>query len=122
MPISGKYNFAGFQKLGTLAIQAALAKQPWAVAIAKVPILGSLLKLVPGLVTNWAANQGLVILNIGYNYVDGEIDQKALDKALEEGLAHLEIGRENVDPVKGAMIDEEVRKAARKFIPYSSKP
>lgn len=112
MAITGKYDLKGMQKYGTRAIKAALSSSPVGSFLSKVGLLG----WAGDLLTNWMANNGLVVMNIVANYVNGELDQKALDKSIDDGLARVEQG--NVSPEEGEKIDEQVRKAARRFIPF----
>ncbi len=60
---------------------------------------------------NFLANRGLIVLNIGVNIVDGVIDQKALDAALDNGIKKVMQGRDKLTKAEGEAIDDEVRKA-----------
>ncbi len=68
------------------------------------------------------ANNGLVILNLGANWVNGEFDQAAFDKSLEDGLRRMQTGREKITPAEGKAIDDQVIKAADRFIPFNREP
>lgn len=69
--------------------------------------------------TNWLANKGLIVLNLGAIYVEGELDQKAFDKAIGDALLKVEAG---VTPEEGKRLDAEVIKAFRKFAVLGPKP
>ena len=62
---------------------------------------------------NWLANKGLIVINIGAAFVEGDIDQKKFDAAIEEGLAKLKIGGLTDEQKKE--IDAKVIDAIRKF-------
>ncbi len=122
MGFAGKYNFPGIQKAGVAAFHAALATTSWGTSLLAStwfvffkPIENKLLEWA----INWMANKGLIILNLGAIYVNGEIDQKLFDKALDDGLKKIEQGRDKLTAAQGKSIDDEVMAAARRFIPGS---
>lgn len=117
MGITGKYNFPGIQRAGAATIRAALASTGWGAALLGSPFAG-IPNFFINFFINWAANQGLIILNIAADWGNGEIDQAALDQALDKGLAAVELGRGNITPAQGKAIDDAVILAARKFITF----
>lgn len=117
MGLTGKYNFKNLSKLNALGFKALLASSPYSAWLLKG---GKVLDLFLELIGNWAANKGLVFLNVGAIIVDGELDQKTFDQAIENGLKQIETkGKENITPEQGKAIDDAVRRAAEKFIPLS---
>jgi hypothetical protein len=119
MPISGKYDFPGIKKKGAIGLKMALASSPYTAWFLK---LGTLSTLLLEFFANWLANNGLVVLNIGAIYVNGEIDQALLDRAIEEGLKKVEDPNSHLTPEQMKEIDDAVIKAADKALPYGSKP
>ena len=119
MPISGKYDFKGIKKTGSMGLRAALASSP---ATAWTLKFGMFLDLILEFGTNWLANKGLIVLNVGAFYVGGEIDQKALDNAIESGLAAVEKPGAKLTPKQIKEIDDAVIKAADKALPYNRAP
>lgn len=123
MGITGKYNFPGIQKAGVAAIKAALATTGWGIALLANPFF-RFFQPVEDMVVDWAinflANQGLIVLNLGAIYVNGEIDQTLFDKALDDGLKRIEIGRDKLTAEQGKAIDDDVIKAARRFIDFGA--
>lgn len=117
MPISGKYNFQGIKEKGALGIKLALSSTGWGAAFLKVPLSTTVLEFV----TNWLANKGLIVMNLGTYYVGGELDQAALDKAIDAGIRAIESG-EQMSPERIKEIDDAVIKAADKALPYGRKP
>ncbi len=115
MALSGKYDFRGIKKLGGAGLRVALASSPYTAWFIR---LGSFADLVLEFAANWLANKGLLVLNVGANYVSGEIDQKQLDAALDSAFEQITIkgGREKLTPAERKAIDDEVIKAARKFL------
>lgn len=123
MPLTGKYDFPGIKKAGVAAIKAALASSAWGLALLANPFFRAFQPLENVLVEmaiNWLANQGLIVLNLGAIYVNGEIDQSLFDKALDDGLRKVELGRDKLTPAEGKKIDDEVIRAARRFIDFGA--
>lgn len=119
MGLSGKYDFTGIKKTGRLAIKAAFATSP---STAWINRFGAITDLILEFGLNWLANRGLIWLNVGAFYVSGELDQKALDRAIENGLKAVENPNIKLTPEQMKEIDDAVIKAADKALPYGKKP
>ena len=117
MGLSGKYNFQGIKTKGAAGLKLALSSSPYTAWLAKIPALSDLLL---EFVTNWLANKGLIVLNVGYFYVDGKIDQAALDRAIDSGIARVAAG--GLTPEQMKEIDDAVINAANKALPYGKAP
>ncbi len=115
MGLSGKYDFKGIKKMGAAGIKAALISSPYTAWLTKIP---ALIDLVLEFFTNWLANHGLILLNVGAYYVGGKLDQKALDSAIEAGLEKVKLGAGKLTPEQIKEIDDAVIKAADKALPY----
>lgn len=121
MGLTGKYNFPGIKKAGAFAVKAALAATGWGAALLASPyfkFFEPVEELAIEEAINWLASEGLIVLNLGAIYVNGEIDQGLFDKALDEGLKRVENGRDKITPAQGKAIDNDVIAAARRFIPF----
>lgn len=120
MPISGKYDFKGIKKLGRLNLKAALAVGPFAWVLKGGAFTDSALDFI----SNWLANRGLIVINLGAIFVDGEFDQHDFDKAMDEGWEKIRKagGTENLTPAQQKAIDDEVIKRFRDFARLSTKP
>lgn len=116
MGLSGKYDFKGIKKLGGAGLRAAIASTPQLAWMLK---FGSLLDLFLELLANWLANKGLILLNVGAFYLEGKIDQAALDSAISEGLRRVELGAGKLTPDQIKEIDDAVISAADKALPYN---
>ena len=119
MGLSGKYDFRGIKKMGAAGLRSALASTPqlaWSLAG------GRLTDLVLEFATNWLANKGLMLLNFGAIEVTGEIDQKNFDAAMDAAINEITKrgGRDALTPAQKKVIDDEVIRAARKFIVIGS--
>lgn len=115
----GKYDFPGIKKVGTAAIEAVLATTGWGAKIVGGPFK-SVFRMLIGFGVEWAANKGLVIINLGFIYVNGEIDQSRFDKAMDEALEKVKVpGMSDSEKEK---IDNDVREAFRKFARLNSTP
>ncbi len=114
MPASGKYDFQGIQKMGLVGLTIALSNSPYTAWITKFPLSNLILQFL----INWAVNNGLVLLNLGAIYVEGEIDQHAMDSAMTKAMDQISIkqGRDKLTDAEKKAIDDQVIKAARKFI------
>lgn len=113
--MSGKYNFSGIKEMGASGLRGAALSSPYTAWINK---FGSLSTLFYEFLANWLANKGLIILNLGAIAIDGHFDQKAFDKALDKAYADIENagGVSKLTPEEIKAIDNEVIKAARRFI------
>lgn len=116
MGLSGKYNFKGIKEKGALGLKVLLAASPYTAWILKGGIVTD---FILEFFANWLANSGLMIMNIGAIYVNGEIDQALLDRAMDAALKAVEQSGENLTPEQIKAIDDAVIEAARKAIPYS---
>lgn len=115
MALSGKYDFRGIKKMGAAGLRLALSSSPWTAWFLR---FGRLADLLLEFTTNWLANKGLLVLNLGAISVSGELDQKQFDAAMDEALAEISRrgGRDALTPEQRKAIDDAVIKAARKFI------
>lgn len=114
MGLSGKYNFKGIKDKGAAGLRLLFSSTTYLSWFNKIPLSDLIFEFI----ANWLANKGLIILNVGAIYVNGELDQNALDKAIDEGLKKVETNL-NLTPEQMKVIDDEVIKAARKAIPYT---
>lgn len=89
------------------AILAGTTWGAWLLASPFKPFVG----IVRDWLVNYLANNGLIVINIGVNIVDGVVDQKALDKALDDGIRRVTQGRDKLTAAQGKAIDDDVRKA-----------
>lgn len=117
MGITGKYDFKGISKLNALGLKAMLATSPYTAWLLKG---GTALDYALELFGNFFANRGLVVMNLGAIYVNGEFDQGAFDRAMDSGWSQIEQkGRPNISPKEGKAIDDAVRNAAENYIRFS---
>lgn len=110
MSLTGRYDFKGIQKATGALIDSLIAGTGWGAWILASPFK-PFIAAIRDLLVNFLANRGLIIINIGVNIVDGVLDQKALDSALEAGITKVMKGRDKITPAEGKKIDDEVRKA-----------
>lgn len=117
MPISGKYDFKGIKTKGASGLKLALLSTPSLAWIAKAPTIDTILEFV----ANWMANKGLIIMNLGAIYVNGELDQGMLDRSIDDGIKQIEIAGSTLTQEQIKEIDDAVIKAARKALPYTTR-
>lgn len=110
MGLTGRYDFKGIQRAATVWLNTALAATSWGAWLLASPFRPAL-DAIEGLIINYLANRGLVVLDVGYFMVDGKIDQKRLDDALTKGLQRVQQGRDKITAAEGKAIDDEVREA-----------
>lgn len=110
MGFTGRYNFPGIQKAMGLVIDGLLVATTWGAWILASPFRPAV-KFLENSLTNFLANQGIIVINVGVNIIDGVLDQKALDTALDEGIRRVMQGRDKITPKDGEAIDDKVRKA-----------
>lgn len=101
--------------MGASLVRGALASSPKTAWLLK---FGSLLDLVVEFILNWMANHGLLVFNVGFELLDGMVDQKKLDAQLRNAYEEIRVkgGREKLTAAQKKAIDDEVIKAARKFV------
>lgn len=109
MGITGRYNFPGIQKAMGLVIDSLVAGTGWGAWLLASPFK-PLVNYFRDLAINYLANKGIILINIGANIVDGVLDQKAMDQALDEGIRRVMQGRDTLTPAEGKAIDDKVRK------------
>ncbi len=110
MGLTGRYDFKGIQKQMGRLIDGLLLMAGWGTWLLASP-LKPVVNILRDMLVNFLANQGLIILNIGANIIDGKLDQNALDLALQEGLRRVMQGRDKITEAQGKAIDDRVRKA-----------
>ncbi len=115
----GKYNFPGIKKVGAASLEAVLAGTSWGASLLAGPFR-PVVKLFLGHAIEWAANKGLVIINIGEIYISGELDQSLFDQAVDEALEKVKVP--GLSETKKEQIDNEVREAFRKFARLNGTP
>lgn len=116
---TGKYDFPGIRKAGTAALKAVVATTGWGAWLIASPF-NSVFEVAAGWLSEWLANRGLLIINLGAIYVSGEIDQARFDKAFEEALEKVKLPGLTDEQKKG--IDDEVIEAFRWFGRIGNKP
>lgn len=117
MPLTGKYDFKGIKKWGAKGLFLALSTIPvvglW---LKRIPVLGEILELALEELSNFLANKGLIVINVGAIIVEGKFDQIGFDKAIEDGLNKIRtVGRDKLTPAQGKAIDDAVIAALDKF-------
>lgn len=101
--------------MGAAGFKAALLSSPKTSWLVAWPALTNFLL---EFLSNYLANKGLIVLNIGAIYVEGELSQNKLDKSFDNYLKYLQNQKPLTDKEIEA-IDNEVINAARNFIPYT---
>lgn len=109
MGLSGRYDFKGIQKAAGFFIDTIVAGTGWGAWILASPFK-PVFVYIRDFAINWLANRGLILLNVGVHIVDGVLDQKAFDAAIDEGLKKVMQGRDKITPKEGQAIDDKVRK------------
>jgi hypothetical protein len=108
--ITGRYNFPAIQKATGLIIDALIAGTGWGAWLLASPFK-PVINALRDLLINFLVNRGIILINIGLNIVDGVVDQKALDDALDAGIKRVMQGRDKITPAEGKKIDDDVRAA-----------
>lgn len=114
MGITGKYDFKGIKKYGAQGLLVALSSTAWGAFLMKWGFQGAF-EISLQWLTNWLANQGLIVFNIGAMTVENEFDQKAFDREMNKALAEVELKNVILSPAQQKAIDDKVIEAFRKF-------
>lgn len=109
---TGRYNFPGIRKAGKNAIRLLLASTSWGVAVLKSP-LSKLIDLASEFLTEYLANKGIIVLDIGIAIIDGKIDQVRFDNTMNDAIEKLK--QPGLTDKEKDAIDEKVRQAFRDF-------
>jgi hypothetical protein len=116
MDLAGKYDFPGIKKAGAVGLRAALVSTAWGAILLTTPVVRALVNFFLEMSMNWLANKGLMVMNVGAIVVDGYLDQRAFDLAMEQAISKAENQKGKLTPAEMKAIDDEVIKAARKFL------
>lgn len=112
--MASKYNFEGIKKHGAAQWRALLASSPYT---AWTLGLGRFLDFFLEMLSNFLANKGLVVMNIGAVYVDGEIQEGNINQGQDKAQEDIKkIGRDNLTDAQKKAIDDAFKAKARKFI------
>jgi len=109
---TGKYDFPGIRKAGAVALKAVLATTSFGAWVVKSPF-SKAFDLFAEWAIEWLTNRGLLIINVGAIYVNGELDQKRFDAAMEIALEKAKAP--GLSEAQKKAIDDEVLKAFRAF-------
>lgn len=114
MGLTGKYDFKGIKKWGAFGIMKALYTIPQVgLLMNRIPFLNKVSSFFLELAVNWLANNGLVVINVAIITVDGKLDQKAFDSAMDEGIKKMKIP--GLSDAQKKAIDDAVIKAFTEF-------
>lgn len=118
MAVSGKYDFKGIKKLGASGLRLALGSSPKLAWILRFPALTN---FILEFISNYLANHGLIILNIGAVHYLGPKDQKVFDDGIDKAIEAIRIkgGRDKLTQKEIEAIDNEVIKSVRPFIVFT---
>lgn len=109
---TGKYNFPGIRKVSRKSIDIILASTGWGawlLASAFAPAV----KFIEEWASEWLANKGLLIIDVGAIYVQGEFDQSKFDKAFDTALEQVKMP--GLTDAQKKEIDAKVIDAFRRF-------
>lgn len=114
MGLTGKYNFKGIKSASALTVFTAFAASPF-LSWTTNGLVGRLTILLLEAGCNWLANKGLVILNVGHDYLKGHIDQAGLESAMKAAIKRVHETKTKLTPEEVKAIDDEVIAAFDKF-------
>ncbi len=109
---TGKYDFPGIRRAGALGLRALVAGTTWGAAIIAGPFRG-VFNVLAEWVSEWLTNRGLLLINVGAIYVNGEFDQGRFDAAFDEGIQKAKAP--GLTDAQKKVIDDEVINAFRRF-------
>lgn len=109
---TGKYDFPGIRRIGALALEGLIAGTSWGASLVTGPF-APVIDICAEYLSEWMANRGLLILDLGAIYVNGEFDQSTFDKAMDEALDRSKIP--GLSDAEKKAIDDKVIAAFRQF-------
>lgn len=110
-----KYQFDGISKMTSLLLFNAMASGPW--FFLTQGMLGRFTMFLLKKFSKWALNQGLVIVNIGIDIIEIEMDKRAFDDAMEQAIKKVQSKRK-LTPGEIKAIDADVKKAFKEFVRF----
>jgi len=116
---TGKYDFPGIRKAGAAAFRAVILTTGWGAALFASPFK-SVINTALEMVSEWLANKGLLIINLGAIYVAGQFDQAKFDAAMNTAIEKAKAP--GLTDAQKKAIDDEVKKAFRPFAMVVGKP
>lgn len=109
---TGKYDFPGIRKAGRIALQVVLSGTSWGASIIASPFW-PIIEMISDWCIEWLTNKGLIIVNVGAIYVNGEFQQSAFDKAFDDAIAKSKAP--GLTDAQKKVIDDQVKNAFRAF-------
>lgn len=111
-----KYQFKGIARFNAYLIYSALSTGPF--SFLTTGILGTITFKVLELAGNWLANQGLALLNIGYDAIKIAAEQNRYESVINSAIARVKNHKGPMPEKLKKEIDNEVIDAARDFIRF----
>lgn len=110
---ASKYDFKGIKKLGATLIFTALASTPF--AFLTNGLLGRVTFFLLERFTNWLANNGLILANVGIAFVKTNMEQSAFENAMAAALKEVKENEGKLSPAEIKAIDDKVIKTFDDF-------
>ena len=109
-----KYQFDGVSKFSAVMIFTSLASSPF--AFLTTGILGKFTFFILEKISNWLANKGLILLNVGVNYIAVLNQQGDYDKTIEEAIKKVKDNPGRLTDAQKKAIDQPVIDSFKRFV------
>lgn len=111
-----KYQFDGISKITATLLFTTIAASP--MSFLTTGFIGKITFYLLKRISNWLANQGLAILNVGVDAIKIAQEKKAFDRAIEEAINKVLEAKHKLTKEEQDAIDDPVKKAFRKFVSF----
>lgn len=108
-----KHKFDGIARFTATLVFTKMAGGP--LAFLTTGVLGKVTFFFLTKGSNWLANQGLAVLNVGVNHILVSQQKDQFEKAINEALNKVQGTSNKLSPVEVAEIDDKVIRAFRNF-------
>lgn len=111
-----KHQFDGIAKATATLLFTSMAAGPFAFLTGG--FLGHITFFILKRFSNWLANQGLALLNIGVDAIKIAQEKKKFDEEIDKAIKAVLEAKRKLTKEEQAAIDEPVKKAFRKFVSF----
>lgn len=108
-----KYDLKGFGKLNAVTLFAAMASGP--LSFLTNGTLGKFTYYCLKKFGSWAANKGLIFVNVGAEFFEGGWDMENFDEAMDHAIKKVLQTKSRLTEDEKKEIDDKVIKALRRF-------
>lgn len=108
--------YDGIARFSAAMVFSALATGP--LSFLTKGMLGSVTFYVLRWASGWAASKGIVLLNLGVDYIQVEMEKRTYVEVMEEALAQVRASKGRLSKEDKKRIDDKVKLAFKSFVTF----